>query len=271
MDNDDRLVGRVLNRREVLALFGGAGALALLGGCSDDDDTAAAATPTPTPSPVGQPTGTATTPTETAGISPTSIPNCVVRPELTEGPYFVDGRMERSDIREDTSDGSIAEGAELRLIVNAIDVSGGQCAPLPGAIVDIWHCDAAGVYSDAVDPRFNTVGRDFLRGYQITAASGRAEFLTIYPGWYRGRAVHIHFKLRTGFEAGAGEFTSQWFFDEAMTDLVHAEEPYASTGYRTLLNDGDGIYRQGGEDLTLDVVREGSAYVATFDIGVDLG
>ncbi len=86
-----------------------------------------------------------------------------------------------------------------------------------GAIVDIWHCDAAGVYSDATDPGFNTVGKKFLRGYQVTDANGGVQFTTIYPGWYRGRTVHIHFKVRAKAKSGQSyEFTSQLYFDDAI-------------------------------------------------------
>ena len=74
----------------------------------------------------------------------------------------------------------------------------------PGAVIDVWHCDAAGVYSDVTDPGFDTTGSDFLRGYQVTDESGRAAFTTVYPGWYQGRTVHIHFKIRTDPDQDAG-------------------------------------------------------------------
>ena len=71
----------------------------------------------------------------------------------------------------------------------------GACTPLANALVDMWHCDALGVYSDVSSQ--NTLGQRFLRGYQVSDANGQVQFLTIYPGWYAGRAVHIHFKVRT--------------------------------------------------------------------------
>lgn len=101
-------------------------------------------------------------------------PACIVRPEQTEGPYFVDTKLNRSDIRVDPSDNSVRPGVPLRLEFHVSRIAGGACNPLPGAIVDVWHCDAAGVYSDVRDGRFDARGKKFLRGYQQTDADGRA-------------------------------------------------------------------------------------------------
>jgi protocatechuate 3,4-dioxygenase beta subunit len=191
-----------------------------------------------------------------------------VRPEQTEGPYYVDEQLNRSDIRSDPSDGSVKEGVPLELTFRVSSVNAG-CTPVVGAIVDVWHCDALGVYSDVSDPGFNTVGKKFLRGYQTTDANGVARFTTIYPGWYQGRTVHIHFKIRTNPTGTQGhEFTSQLYFDDAITDQVHAQQPYASKGQRTLRNNGDTIYRNGGSQLMLPLVRAGQGYSAVFDIGL---
>lgn len=251
--DDDKPIGRVLSRREVLSLLGGAGAALLVGSSFSKLFAQAASTATPS-------------------LTSTAVPSCVVRPALTEGPYFVDQMLNRSDIRIEPTDGSIKEGALLRLKFNVSDVSANACTPIEGAQVDVWHCDALGIYSDTEDPGFDTTGQTWLRGYQLTDEFGAAEFTTIYPGWYQGRAVHIHFKIRTEPDADTGyEFTSQFFFDEALTDIVHAEEPYASKGYRTLLNEGDGIFQQSEGLLTLDVTEdEDGGYTATFGIGLDL-
>ena len=199
---------------------------------------------------------------------------CVVRPEQTEGPYFVDERLNRSDIRSDPSNGFVKDGVPLAITFAVQRIDGSSCVPLAGVLVDIWHCDALGVYSDVQDPGFNTVGQKFLRGYQVTDANGAASFVTIYPGWYQGRTVHIHFKLRTDPDAAQGfEFTSQLYFDDALTDIVHAQQPYAAKGQRTLRNSGDGIYRNGGSQLLLAPTADGmGGYTASFDIalaGVD--
>ena len=141
--------------------------------------------------------------------------------------------------------------------------------PLAGAYVDLWHCDALGIYSDVQDPGFNTVGKKFLRGYQVTDSSGAASFTTIYPGWYQGRTVHMHFKIRSAPTASPGyEFTSQLYFDDALTDQVHAQQPYAAKGQRTLRNSGDAVYRQNGAQLLLAVGQDAGIYAATFDISL---
>jgi protocatechuate 3,4-dioxygenase beta subunit len=109
-------------------------------------------------------------------------------PQQIEGPYFVDDMPNRSDIRSDTSNGSIQEGIPLRLILHVYDVDDtdgdgvGSCIPLRDAKVDIWHSNSQGLYSGIQDD--GTAGNDFLRGYQITDSNGTAQFTTIFPGWY---------------------------------------------------------------------------------------
>lgn len=200
------------------------------------------------------------------------IPSCVVRPEQIEGPFFVDEKLNRSDIRSDPGTGMVKDGAPLALEFRVSRIDGSACLPLAGLLVDIWQTDAAGEYSDVVDTGFNTVGQQFLRGYQVTDADGVATFVTIYPGWYPGRTVHIHFKLRTAAESGPTfAFTSQLYFDDDLTDTVHAQSPYAAHGERTLRNTGDAFYQNGGSSLRLDVASDGgSGYTASFDIGLQL-
>lgn len=263
IDNDDLPVGRILSRREILALLGATGAT-FLAGCAPIQP------PTPHTTSTA-PTAASSDVTATLAAGNTvAAPTCIVRPEMTEGPYFVDEKLNRSDIRSDPTDGSVKEGAPLQLSFAVAQVSQGSCTPLVRALVDIWHCDALGVYSDVADPGFNTKGKQFLRGYQVTDTKGIAQFLTIYPGWYRGRTVHIHFKIRTNANAGAAhEFTSQLFFDDAFTDHVYTQPPYASKGERTLRNAGDGIYRNGGAQLLLSPVKTEQGYQATFTIGLN--
>lgn len=291
MDNDDLPVGRVLTRREMLKLMASVSAAAVATACAPrltGSDAATSVAPTSAVSTSAPPTaavaGSTATLAPTAAIAATEViptaesvaaatavlPTCVVRPEMTEGPYFVDEMLNRSDIRSDPSDGSVREGALLALtfLVSRI---GNTCEPLPGAMVDVWHCDAAGTYSDVADNMFgNTLGQKFLRGYQVTDDNGAAAFTTIYPGWYPGRAVHIHFKIRNE-EGGANhEFTSQLFFDDAFTDQIFANAPYAANGQRNTLNSNDGIYSNGGSQLLLNVVPTADGYAATFDIGLDM-
>jgi protocatechuate 3,4-dioxygenase beta subunit len=201
----------------------------------------------------------------------TAMPPCIVRPEQTEGPYFVDERLNRSDIRSDPSDGSMKAGLLLDLAVRVHEIGDKNCTPLPGALVDIWHCDAHGVYSDVRDRSFDTKGKKFLRGYQITDPSGTAQFKTIYPGWYPGRAVHIHFKVRKDPNSRRGyEFTSQIYFEDALSDQIHANAPYSAKGEGRLRNRQDGIYQEGGDQLILRPTQGQNGYAGTFDIGLNL-
>jgi protocatechuate 3,4-dioxygenase beta subunit len=209
-------------------------------------------------------------PTRTAAVM---APSCVVRPQQTEGPYFVDEQLNRSDIRSDPSDGSVKEGVPVRLAFHVSRMAGSACTPLNNAVVDVWQCDALGMYSDVQDINglFDTRGKKFLRGYQMADSSGTAQFITIYPGWYPGRTVHIHFKIRTDPAAQRGfEFTSQLYFDDAITDQVHAQAPYVTKGQRSLKNDRDYIFRSGGRQLMLLLSKDAQGYVGTFDIALQI-
>lgn len=252
MDNDDLPVGQILSRREALKLLG-VTSTAVLAACVPGASEVLEATSAPTQATSATTTG--------------ALPACVVRPEVTEGPYYVDEDLERSDIRSDPSTGEVKEGALLRLTFNVSQVSNGSCTPLEGAKVEIWHCDAGGVYSDVSDPGFDTTGQKFLRGYQVTDANGQATFITIYPGWYSGRTVHIHFKVHHDTSDQSAVFTSQLFFDEVLTDQVYTQEPYASKGQRNTLNSNDNIYN---EQLLLVAAQSDEGYAATFDIGLQM-
>ncbi len=253
--NDDKPVGRVLSRREILGLLGGAGAALIVG--TGFTRFVANQLPDATPEATAEATDT--------------LPACVVRPAETEGPYFVDEMLNRSDIRMDPTDGSVKEGLPLSLTFRVSQISANACMPLTGAQVDVWHCDALGAYSDENDPSFNTVGQKWLRGYQLTDEQGTAKFTTIYPGWYQGRTVHIHFKIRTDpTSANDYEFTSQLFFDDSLSDQVFQQSPYNTKGVRGTRNDNDSIYADGGSQLLLNMVKTDDGYSAVFDIGLDL-
>ncbi len=200
--------------------------------------------------------------------TPSVAPVCVLTPAQTEGPFFVDEHLERADIRSDASDGSIRQGVPLLLALRVFAVTARGCEPVRNAAVDVWHCDAAGVYSDADGMGLRTRGTKFLRGYQVSDADGAVHFTTIYPGAYRGRAVHIHFKVRTNTGDRRNEFTSQLYFDDALTDRVHAAAPYAaSIGQRTR-NAQDGLFRTGGRALILDARQAADGYAGAFDVGL---
>lgn len=235
-------MGHVLSRREALALMGTAGVGLLVGGWTFKAQTITGA--------------------------PRSL--CIVRPEQTEGPYFVDERLNRFDIRVDPTSGRTTPGAPLALTLQVMRLSEGDCRPLAGAQVDIWQCDAVGVYSDVKDPGFSTLGQKFLRGYQVTDARGEARFLTIYPGWYPIRTVHIHIKVRTDqIVRRSFEFTSQLYFLDELTDQVHLAPPYSSRGRRRVRNRHDSIFRDGGDQLMLQLSPTNGGYAAIFPIGLE--
>lgn len=244
MDRDDVPVGRVLSRREALTVLGASG-LALLAGGTQQGWARVA--------------------------QRRRVPACIARPEQTEGPYFVDRMLNRFDIRSDPTSGAVKEGTPLDLTLAISGLRAGSCAPVAGAHVDIWHCDAMGVYSGVEDPTFDTVGQSFLRGYQLTDAAGEARFRTIYPGWYAGRAVHIHFKIRTEPGAARGlEFTSQLYFDDALTSRVLAQMPYAARPGKRELNADDRIFGRGGDQLLLAPKPADHGYAARFEVGLHL-
>jgi protocatechuate 3,4-dioxygenase beta subunit len=262
--DDDQLVGRVLTRREILTLFGAVGTASVVAACVPSSVSS--------PLPSVQPSVADSAAPSSGASGGVAVPACVVTPELTEGPYFVDTRLDRADIRTNTQDGAVREGLPLVLTFAVARIDGTTCVPFDGALVDVWHCDALGAYSGVSDPGFDTSDQDWLRGYQIADANGQAVFTTIYPGWYSGRAVHIHFKIRDNPDAEQGlEFTSQLFFDEEVTAVAYGVEPYAAKGAPDVPNEADGIFNQSGGQLTLVPAGDTTAgYAATLAVGVQV-
>ena len=197
----------------------------------------------------------------TSPTADTGAMSCVVTPTATEGPYFVDEALNRSDLTSGTRAPAVIEGMPLALNVSVYRVTDAGCTPVVGAKVDLWHADAAGVYSDLA--REGTRGENYLRGYQLTDSTGAAHFTTIYPGWYRGRTPHIHFKVR----GERFEFTSQWYFDDAISDAVFAAAPYNRRGTRTRRNGGDYLFDR-RMLLALNRNELGPGYLGAASIGV---
>lgn len=228
--------------------------------------------------------------------TPTAIvTECVLTGELTEGPYYLDGQLVRSDITEGLP------GVPLTLRIGVQDIA--SCGQLVDAAVEIWHCDAQGFYSGiaGADPEGGSeaAGDDnadttFLRGIQLTDADGIATFETVYPGWYSGRTVHIHMMVHvdgeivnvtedpdvsssvTRGETYAGErtvHTGQLFFDDALSEEVFLTEAYLRSSEEGLItNDDDGIFGDHGDEPGFLVEWSGSAeagIVGTILVGVD--
>jgi uncharacterized protein (TIGR03437 family) len=265
---------QLFSRRETLRLMGAAGATALIG---LSDEHALGLLP-------GGPSGSVVQASPLPGVlraalftpSPrlamdVSQLSCVTRPALTEGPFFVDERLNRSDIRSDPSNGTVKPGVPLKIRFNIGRLSGTSCTALVGAFVDLWQTDAAGGYSDVSGQgNPNNLGQKFLRGYQITDSNGTVEFTTIYPGWYPGRTVHLHYKVR--LLAGATrtyDFTSQLAFDDALTDQVFTQAPYNARPNRTTRNNNDGIYQSAGATILLNLTADGAGgYTTSYNVGL---
>ncbi|HVP59607.1 MAG TPA: hypothetical protein VMT11_03565 [Myxococcaceae bacterium] len=227
-----------LDRRQALALLGRAGAL-LVTGC---------------------------------GSVPAGPP-CAPATELTAGPYWRDAPLNRSDLRWDTrAPGSAPRpGVPLRLAIRVAAAIDDGCEPVHAARVDVWHCDAEGLYSDVPDR--GTGGRDFLRGYQVTDLTGRVTFSTIFPGWYAGRAVHVHTRVRLfdPFGETTTDVSTQIFFDDAVTDAVLATAPYVERGARDTRNATDPIYGGHAELLVALEGQPDSGYGGEIALGVRIG
>jgi protocatechuate 3,4-dioxygenase beta subunit len=193
---------------------------------------------------------------------------CKLTPEVTEGPFYVS----LDKIRRDLTEGR--PGVPLTLKLRVIDVK--RCRPIHSAAVDIWHCDASGLYSD--ESSNGTAGQTFLRGVQLTNKKGFATFQTVYPGHYTGRATHIHMKVHIGGKARGGTLrgghvshTGQLFFAESANSSVYALSPYSSDTAPRTLNSSDSIYSQAGGSRS-EVSLAGSAssgFVGRIVVGVN--
>ena len=189
-------------------------------------------------------------------------------PEQSEGPFYVDLRRIRRDVVEGSA------GVPMRLRLRLIDPA--ACVAIAGAAIDIWHCNAFGVYGDEASE--GTGGEEFLRGTQITDGGGRAEFRTIYPGHYEGRATHIHVKVHVGvrrsgerFGGGHVAHTGQLFFPEPVSNRIYARSPYSGDRSPRVPNSADAIFvEQGGPRSMLRLEGSPAAgLTGTIALGVD--
>jgi len=189
-----------------------------------------------------------------AGVASGTV-SCVLTPEQTEGPYYIAGEKFRRDITEGRA------GVPLLLRLRVVDAS--TCRPIRNAAVDIWHADALGVYSGFGS---GARSRTFMRGIQRTDVKGLARFRTVYPGWYRGRTVHIHVKVHL---AGNVVHTGQLYFPDSLTDKVFRRRPYSRRPRRTTRDADDFVFAQGGRRSMLALRKVGSAYVGAITMGVN--
>ena len=232
-----------VSRRDALSLLGLGGAAMSLG-CGSDSS----ASPTAT-------TGTTTT----GGTNATGA--CAVTPTETVGPYPSLTNFIRSDIREGKS------GLPLTLVITVVNANN-ACSPVANAAVDIWQCDAQGQYSEYAQPGYNGTGQTFLRGIQTTDASGRVTFTTVFPGWYQGRATHIHVEVKVG---GAVVKVTQIAFEESLIAAVYATGVYASKGRNPTSNAGDMVFADSlaSELATITGGDTTNGYSAAFTVGIN--
>ena len=215
----------MLTRRQALAGAGSVTLGALLSACGGGDSGPGGAATVPT---TDGATATVETraPASAAAKADALLEDgaaCALEAEQAEGPFYFDADAIRSDIREDRA------GVVLRLAVRVREV--GSCRPLPDAVVDVWHCDAGGVYSGFDDGE----GERFLRGAQMTDAAGVARFTTVYPGWYSGRTPHVHLKVHLDRRT---VLTTQLYFDEKTSAKVYDRAPYRPGRDQTDAADG---------------------------------
>jgi protocatechuate 3,4-dioxygenase beta subunit len=225
-----------IGRREALGAIGAAGAAIALG-CGDS--------------------GSPTSPTSPTTPTTTGTTACAVTPTETVGPFPSLTDLFRSDIRDGKS------GTLLTLTIKVVN-SNSACAPVPNANVEIWHVDAAGNYSQYGTQQTHT----YLRGIQTTNSSGEVTFTTIYPGWYQGRATHIHVEITMN---GRSIKVTQIAFPETINNAVYATGAYASRGSNPMSNASDGIFADSlSSELTTPSGDATNGYVASFQVGVNV-
>jgi protocatechuate 3,4-dioxygenase beta subunit len=234
--------GRHVTRREVFGLHSAAGA-ALAVGCGGE-------------TPTGPTTGTSGTTTTTGG---TASAACAVSPQETVGPYPSLVDLIRSDIREGRS------GTPVALTLTVVNVNN-ACSPVADAVIDIWQCDAEGHYSQYNQPGYNGTAQTFLRGIQATDSRGQVTFTTIYPGWYAGRATHIHVEVTVN---GRSVKVTQIAFPETVNAEVYRSGVYASRGLNPTSNTVDMVFADSLQSELASVGGSPTAgYTATFTVGI---
>jgi protocatechuate 3,4-dioxygenase beta subunit len=239
----------VMSRRRALGLLGSFGVVALAACAGSDRNSSGGSSSTSG--------GSTSTSTAAAAAA------CSEVPEETEGPYQLDLGDDQQIFRSDITEGR--PGVPLELTMTLVDV-GRACAPLAGARVDVWHCDKKGVYSGFRQPDTNTVDETFLRGIQMSDDRGEVRFATIFPGWYPGRATHIHFQV---FVDGEVVATSQLAFPEDVTSAVYDSALYAGKGQSTTSTDDDMVFRDGVEQELLSLTGNvADGYKGNITVGI---
>lgn len=219
--------------------------------------------------------------TVSVSVTASSSASCgTTIPSVTEGPYWTDDSASgynRSTITSDIAGTNTQTGVPLTLTLYIYDRKN-SCAAMQNVQVDIWHCNASGIYS-GVKNSTNGNGADYtsqswLRGYQLSDSTGMVKFVTIVPGWYTGRTTHIHMRLRSTYDTSSdgSTNTAQLFFDQTFIDSLDTTvSPYSSSGKNSVTNAGDSIYNSEGGTTLLSLSGSASAgYAASFSIYLPL-
>lgn len=167
---------------------------------------------------------------------------CTLICSTTEGPCTTETTIEREDVSEGYT------GLPVRMGLRFVDE---DCNPVVGASVQIWHTKLTGVYSGVTPSGMMCYGDEpdaedemFFRGSQTTDADGVVYFDTCFPGWYSGRAVHVHFQAQID---DSSWIVSQLLWDDAMVaEVFAAHAEYQGFGQPDTTNDTDNVI--GGED-----------------------
>jgi protocatechuate 3,4-dioxygenase beta subunit len=162
--------------------------------------------------------------------------DCIKTPAQIKGPYYFDPNLMRSDLRENRL------GTEISLLITVKDLQ--RCEPLTDVLVELWHADALGIYSGYADQAQDTTGQTFLRGAQLTNSEGQARFTSIYPGWYPGRAVHVHFKISSPHH---DPLISQFYFSDEISDAIYQSDPYKSRGHADTPRESDRFLQESAD------------------------
>ena len=279
--------GQRVSRRAIFAGISSVGLGGLLAACGDGGSGAVTTSTGETVTPQ------ASTAADLTGLF-SGVNTCKLTQTTTQGPYYFDADKIRSDIREDK------QGTKLRVILKVQDSE--ECKPLSNSVVEIWHCDAAGLYSgaeslsqsgsgqqgggtppsgqpgggtppsgppqggggeDGAQDLTPTDDKRYLRGAQVTNSDGIVEFTTIWPGWYRGRTVHIHVMVHVD---NSRVLTSQMMFDEALNTKVFSAAPYSAHTGRDTFNDGDSIY---DDSMLMKITEESCGYLGVLVLAAD--
>lgn len=267
-------MGKDLDRRDLLRAGGLLSLGAVLAACSHEQP------PVARPQTSTVPATTPPAPAPTSSAPPSRSPvdlladasTCPMTPATIAGPTWFDAHAVRSDIRD------ARPGAPLDLAFRVERTAG--CTPVPNAVVDLWQCDAAGMYSGFAGAGpgdgGNPAGKDeygdaqsgattperFLRGTQVTGADGVVQFQSIYPGWYPTRTAHLHVKVHLSAKT---VLTTQLFFDDAVSDAVYAQPPYTAHAGRDTRNGRDAFYKPAA---ALRLAQDGARWLGAIVLGV---